>query len=222
MNPLRVLVVDDHPLMCDAISDAIRAEADLIVVGQAASGVQAVVQARALSPDVIVMDLFMPGMDGVQATAAICAVLPSARILMLTSGAEEAQVGAAVQAGVQGYLLKDADRAELLHAIRLVGRGGSYLPSRVAVKLLHHLQGQNGAVTATPPLSPREAAIYALLGEGATNRAIAQQLNISPPTVRVHIHHILRKLKLTDRTQAVTRAAAEAFLAARSDNQKPV
>lgn len=222
MNPLRVLVVDDHPLMCDAISDAIAAEADLIVVGQASSGAQAVVQAQALMPDVIVMDFFMPGMDGIQATASICAVHPSARILMLTSGAEEAQVGAAIHAGVQGYLLKDADRSELLHAIRLVGGGGSYLPSRVAVKLLHHLQGQHGVVAAAAPLSPREADIYRLLGEGASNRAIGERLDISAPTVRVHIHHILRKLSFTSREQAAQRAASAVPHAVKVDDHEPL
>ncbi len=217
MKQIRVLVVDDHPLMREALCAAIEAEADLAVAGEAGGGRAAVEQARALQPDVIVMDLLMPQMDGLEAIAAIRAEFPQARILALTSSTEESKVLAAVQAGTLGYLLKDAHRDELLQAIREVSRGNAYLPSQVALKLMHSVR--ESQPDASPPpdespghrsmerLTPRQREVLNLLGQGLSNREIAERLVVSEATVRSHIYSILGRLGLESRSQAVAYAA---------------
>jgi len=218
MKKIRVLVVDDHPLMREALCAAIAAAADMEVAGEATNGQDAVEQVRALHPDVTVMDLLMPGMDGVEAIAAIHTELPRACILALTSSTEEGKVLAAVQAGALGYLLKDAPREELLRAIREVGRGNEYLPSRVALKLMRSVR--RASALATVPsgemsddrpierLTARQKEVLGLLGLGLSNREIAERLVVSEVTVRSHIHSILGRLGLESRSQAVVYAAS--------------
>jgi len=218
MKKIRVLVVDDHPLMREALCAAIEAETDLAVAGEAAGGRAGVEQARVLQPDVIVMDLLMPDMDGLEAIAAICAEDPEAHILALTSSTEESKVLAAVQAGALGYLLKDARREDLLHAIREVGRGHAHLPSAVALKLMHSMRQQPPETPVTPDapvndslikrLTPRQRQVFDLLGQGLSDREIAEKLVLSEATVRSHIYHILGRLGLEKRSQAVAYAAA--------------
>ncbi|NOX64145.1 MAG: response regulator transcription factor, partial [Chloroflexi bacterium] len=216
MHELRVLIVDDHPLMRDALKTAVGSEPGLYVVGEATNGDEAVEQARALQPDVIIMDLLMPGMDGLEAIAAIHRDLPHIRILAITSSSEEDMVLKAVKAGASGYVLKDVGREDLLTAVREVGRGQGYLPPTVALKLIQSMQRSAqdapAARTATSrptsgsgaaKLTKRERQVLALLGQGLSNREIAAELVISEATVRSHIYHILGKLQLENRSQAV-------------------
>jgi len=214
MKKFRVLVVDDHPLMREALCAAIAAAADMEVVGEASNGQDAVEQVHALHPDVTVMDLLMPGMDGVEAIAAIHTEFPQACILALTSSTEEGKVLAAVQAGALGYLLKDAPREELLQAIREVGRGNEYLPSHVALKLMRSVRRSSALVTAPSGerpikrLTARQKEVLDLLGLGLSNREIAEKLVVSEVTVRSHIHGILGRLGLESRSQAAVYAAS--------------
>ena len=208
MNKIRILIVDDHPLMREALRAAIVAEDDLEVVGQAPGGAEAVPLARALQPDLTIMDLLMPGTDGLQAITAIHAEMPHARILAFTSSTEESKVLAAVQAGALGYILKDAQREELLAAIRQVSRGHAYLPSAVALKLIHSVQRRQ---TELPPasdvplerLTTRQIEVLELLTQGLSTQEVAAKLVLSEATVRSHIFHLLGALGLENRRQAV-------------------
>jgi DNA-binding NarL/FixJ family response regulator len=210
MSPIRVLVVDDHPMMREALCAALEAEPDLEVVGEATNGHQAVLRTLALKPDVIVMDLYLPGKDGVAAIAEIIARYPEARILVVTSSTEDEKVMAAVQAGAIGYLLKNAPRATFIHGVREVARGNSFMPPEVAAKLARQMcRRETGpAVPDDPvePLTPREKEVLSLLGEGMSNHAIALTLSLSESTVRVHVYNILGKLGLEDRNQAIVYA----------------
>ncbi|MFQ5813346.1 MAG: response regulator [Anaerolineae bacterium] len=219
MKQIRVLVVDDHPLMREALCAAIGAETDMEVAGEAGGGREAVEQARVLQPDVIVMDLLMPGMDGLEAIATIQAEFPQVRMLALTSSTEESKVLAAVQAGALGYLLKDAHREELLQAIRQVSQGNAYLPPQVALKLMHSVRESRPVASEAPGemaghrsmarLTPRQREVLDLLGQGLSNREIAERLVVSEATVRSHIYSILGKLGLESRGQAVAYAARQ-------------
>ncbi len=211
MDKIRVLVVDDHPLMREALAAAIEDEADMQVVAQAGNGEEAVLQEKRLHPDVIVMDIFMPVKDGLQAMAEINAANPKAHILALTSSTDENTIMAAVQAGACGYLLKDTQRGELLQAIRTVHQGQAYLPPQVAIKLVKQVRKEE-ARTAGPakpaePLTGREEEVLSLLGQGLSNREIAQALTVSEATVRAHVYHILGKLGLENRGQAILYAS---------------
>ncbi len=211
---LRVLVVDDHPLMREALCAAIEDELDMQVAGEAANGVEAVQKARALHPDVTVMDLFLPKESGLEAMAEIKAADPQARFLVLTSSAEEETVFAAIQAGALGYLLKDSKRLELLQAIREVGQGNSYLSPDVAVKLANGVRrrGKPSAPPLVEPLTDREHQVLKWVGQGASNREIAQRLSLTEGTVRTHVHNILGKLGLINRNQAILYAVSQGIV----------
>jgi DNA-binding NarL/FixJ family response regulator len=206
--PIRVLVVDDHPLMRQAICTAITIEADIEVVGEARNGAEAVTQALALRPDVIVMDLLMPVKDGVQAIAEIRAADPEARILALTSSLDPDRIVATLEAGAQGYLFKDTQRDELLRAIRDVSQGLAFLPPPVASKLIARMR-QPEATDGLAALTPREMEVLRLIGKGLSNREIAQSLVLSEATVRVHVHNILSKLGFEHRGQMIAFAIRE-------------
>jgi NarL family two-component system response regulator LiaR len=205
MEKIKVLIVDDHPLMREALHAAIEDEPDMEVVGEAGNGLEAVEQARLLKPDVIVMDLFMPGKDGLEAIAEIKGEDSDARILALTSSTDETKVVAAVQAGALGYLLKDARRDELLQGIREVSRGQAFLPPHLARKLMDGLRRGPPRPTDPSPdlLTDREQEVLKLIGQGASNREIAETLYLSEGTVRTHVHHILDKLHLKNRNQVI-------------------
>lgn len=214
MDKIRVLVVDDHPLMREALCAAIRAEADMEVAGEAGGGREAVEQAQSLQPDVIVMDLLMPRMDGLEAIAAIRDEIPKVLILALTSSTEESKVLAAVQAGALGYLSKDADREELIEAIREVSRGNAYLPPQVALKLMHSVRRPQP--DPLPPgdrpierLTPRQEEVLDLLGQGFSNAEMAETLSVTEATVRSHIYNILGRLGLESRDQAIAYASRQ-------------
>ncbi len=211
---LRVLVVDDHPLMREALRMAIEDEPDMQIVGEAANGVEAVQQALALHPDVTVMDLFLPKKSGLEAIAEIGAANPHARILVLTSSVDENMVHAAIQAGVLGYLLKDTKRVELLRAIREVGQDNAYLSPDVAVKLANGVRRRSkpSAPPLVEPLTEREQEVLKWVGQGESNREIARKLSLTEGTVRTHVHNILGKLGLTNRNQAILFAVREGLL----------
>jgi DNA-binding NarL/FixJ family response regulator len=204
--PIRVLVVDDHPLMRDALAAALQGEPDLVVAGLAGNGQQALTSYLALQPDVVIMDLMMPVRDGVAATADILAHDPAARILVLTSAVGDERVVQALAAGAQGYLLKDAERDQILEGVRRVARGELFLPPESAGKLVRALQqGGNAAVALPSPLlSPRQLDVLSLAAGGLSDAQIAGRLILSESTVRVHFHHIIEKLGVTDRAAAIT------------------
>jgi DNA-binding NarL/FixJ family response regulator len=194
-----VLLVDDHPLLGVGITTLLRAAGDLDVVGQALDGAQAVEMARELRPDVVLMDLSMPTMDGVEATRRIRDTVPETRILVLTSFSDTARVRGAMQAGAIGYLLKDCAPSVLLDAIRAAARGHSPLDPRVAGNLLPTgAAGQSQG----PQLSPREREILSLVAEGMVNKQIARRLGIAEHTVKIHLGNVFRRIGVNDRTSA--------------------
>ena len=199
---IRLMIVDDHPVVRDGLTGIFSGEEGFEVVAAAADGSEGVRRARVLKPDVILMDLRMPGLDGVGAIAALERAGVTSRVLVLTTFDTDADVLSAIEAGATGYLLKDAPRAELLRAVRAAARGESVLSPAVASRVL--------ASVRTPqedPLSERELEVLALVARGATNREAAKQLFISEATVKTHLLHIYAKLGVGDRAAAV----AEAF-----------
>ena len=191
-----VLLVDDHPLLGVGITNLLNAAGDLVVVGQALDGNQALEMAHRLRPDVVLMDLSMPTMDGVVATRLIRDSLPDTRILVLTSFSDTTRVRNAMRAGAIGYLLKDCDPSVLVEAIRAAARGHSPLDPRVAGNLLPTGRSQD------PQLSPREREILALVAEGMPNKQIARRLGIAEHTVKIHLGNVFRRIGVGDRTSA--------------------
>jgi two-component system, NarL family, response regulator LiaR len=210
MDKIKILVVDDHPMLREALLTAINEETDMTVVGEATNGIEAIDFARELQPDVILMDLLMPGMDGLEAVDKISTINPQAKILVVTSLEDEDKILAAIQAGALGYFPKSAKRAYLLEAIRKVADGIPYLPSGIAVKLFKNLRemkpSRNFASASSEvdePLTSRQEEILALLGEGRSDHEISSILNIEEATVRSHVHRILQRLGVENRLQAV-------------------
>jgi NarL family two-component system response regulator LiaR len=207
---IRVLIADDYPLVRDSLRALIETEPGMDVVGEAADGVEAALKARSLQPDVILLDLVMPRQDGIAAIGEIKRENPEARILVLTSFAEDDKVFPAIKTGAQGYLLKDSSPQELLEAIRDVYRGQSSLHPTIARKLIGELQQPAESLPPTKePLSEREMEVLRLIAQGLTNPEIAEKLVISERTVRTHVSHILEKLHLANRTQAALYAHRE-------------
>jgi DNA-binding NarL/FixJ family response regulator len=213
MLPVRVLVVDDQRLMRDGIASLLSIQEGIEVVGDAANGQEAVAQALALKPDVILMDVRMPVMDGVTATAQVRQALPTCQVIMLTTFDDEESIVKALAAGASGYLLKDIPVQDLAQAIHLVERGIYQLEPSIVNKLMGALIAP-GRLATTPPktdpqpdlttvdLSEREIEVLRLVARGATNREIATRLVISEGTVKNHVSNILSRLGLRDRTQA--------------------
>jgi DNA-binding NarL/FixJ family response regulator len=203
---LTVLVVEDHPMMSEALCTTVACEPDLEVIGHASNGQQAVEMALRLLPDVLVMDLNLPVKDGITAISEIMRAEPGMRILAITSSTEESRVLAAVEAGVLGYLLKDAARDEFLRTLREVAHGRTCLPPAVAAKLARgvRLSTQGPAVDViADTLTSREQEVLGLVGTGLSNRKIAAQLCLSEVTVRVHVRNILQKLGFEERGEAI-------------------
>ena len=209
MSGLRVLVVDDHPIFRDGLRTALTGD-DIEVVGEAGAGTEAVELAAALRPDVVLMDLQMPGGSGIDATRAIAGAQPGVAILVLTMTADAEAVFGAIRAGARGYLLKGADRAELLRAIRAVAEGEAIFGAEIAARLLGAFAA-GGPAPPLPALTDREREVLALVTEGCTNTAIARRLVVSPKTVRNHVSNILTKLQVANREEAA-QVAREAGL----------
>lgn len=193
----RVMLVDDHPLVRAGLAALIGAAADLEVVAEATGGESAAAVAAASRPDVTLMDLSMPVVDGVEATRQVLAACPATRVVVLTSFHETARVGEALRAGAVGYLLKDSDPADLLSAIRSAARGHAPLDPRVATALLPTTE-----VPLSEQLSARERQVLVLLTKGLSNRQIGRDLGIAERTVKVHVGSLFRRLGVADRTSA--------------------
>lgn len=202
-----VLLVDDHPVVREGLRGMINAEADLSVVGEAGTGAEAVAMAETLRPDVILMDLRMPDVDGVTATERILATLPNTRVLVVTTYESDADILRAVEAGAAGYLLKDASRTELAEAVRDAARGKTVLAPSVADRLVRWVRQP-----ASPALSAREVDVLALVAKGKTNADIGRALHISEATVKTHLLRAFNKLGVSDRTAAVTTAMSLGLL----------
>ncbi|MEY9895314.1 DNA-binding NarL/FixJ family response regulator [Catenulispora sp. MAP5-51] len=204
---LRVLIVDDHPVVRAGLTGMLAAEPDLDVVAEAADGAEAVRLALELAPDVVLMDLRMAGVDGVEATARLAAAAPAVKVLILTTYDTDADIVRAVEAGATGYLLKDTPRADLAEAVRLAARGETVLAPAVAAKLVNHMR-----TPAAQPLTPREREVLALVARGLANAEIGRELFISEATVKTHLVRVFGKLGVDDRTAAVTKAMAQGLL----------
>jgi DNA-binding NarL/FixJ family response regulator len=201
--PVKLLIVDDHPVVRDGLSAMFARDPEFEVLGEAADGAEAVRLALALAPDVILMDLRMPGMDGLTAITELGKRGSTARVLVLTTYDTDSHVLPAIEAGATGYLLKDAPRAELLRAVRAAARGEAVLSPSVATRLMSRFRAPSGA----GPLSQRELEVLELVAAGTTNREAAARLFISEATVKTHLLNIYAKLGVSDRAAAV----AEAF-----------
>ncbi len=202
-RPIRILIVDDHTVVRDGLNALLSAESGMKVVGQAANGLDAVKLADETQPDVVLLDLVMPSMDGVQAAREIKKVYSAARILVLTSFAENHMVFSAIKAGASGYIMKDTSSDDLIQAIRDTYLGKAALGPDIARRLMEELQ-ENGTVDNRPnDLTEREVEILQHMALGRTNQEIADELYLSERTVRTHVTNILAKLGLSNRTQAV-------------------
>lgn len=208
-NVIRVLVADDHTIVRKGIRALLATEPDIEVVGEAENGREAVAEAESLRPDVILMDLVMPEMDGIEAIRRITAHQPEARILVLTSFAADDKVFPAIKAGALGYLLKDSGPEELVGAIHQVYRGEPSLHPTIARKLLQEVSHSSERPPTPDPLTEREVEVLRLVARGRSNRELADQLVISEATVRTHVSNILSKLHLASRTQAALYALRE-------------
>ncbi|MGA6163854.1 response regulator [Amycolatopsis magusensis] len=205
---IRLLLVDDHPIVRDGLRGAFVGETDLEIAGEAADGAEALVLAGALAPDVVLMDLRMPRMDGVAAIRELREVAPESKVLVLTTFDSESDVLPAIEAGATGYLLKDAPTAELLRAVRAAAKGESVLSPAVAVKLL----GQMRQPAPKNTLTKREMEVLELVADGATNRMAAAKLFISEASIKTHLLHIYAKLEVRDRAAAVGEAYRRGLL----------
>jgi NarL family two-component system response regulator LiaR len=209
ISPIRVLVVDDHMVVRAGIRTLLAPEPDIEVVGEARDGTEAVSEALRLRPDVILMDLVMPQLDGIGAIERIMAGQPAARILVLTTFEADDKIFPAIRAGALGYTLKDFGPAELVRAIHRVHRGESSLHPAVARKVLQELAHPPQRPPTAEPLTEREAAVLRLIAHGRSNHQIADALGIGESTVSKHVSHILGKLHLASRTQAALYALRE-------------
>jgi DNA-binding NarL/FixJ family response regulator len=195
---IRVVLVDDHAVVRSGLAQLLSGTDDIEVVGQAAEGADAIEVVRRTRPDVVVMDLQMPGMDGVEATRRIVAEQVGGEVLVLTSYSDNARIVAALDAGAAGYLLKDADPEEVLDGVRAVSRGESPLHPRVARQIL----SARGAPPPEVQLTPREAEVLELVRDGLANKQIARRLGISERTVKAHLTSVFQRIGVADRTQA--------------------
>jgi DNA-binding NarL/FixJ family response regulator len=197
---IRVLVADDHPIVRSGIVALLQTADDVEVVGEASTGLEAVDLALELEPDVLLMDLRMPGIDGDEATARILGDRPATRVLILTTYESDDSILTAIEAGASGYLLKAAPQEEILAGVRAVARGEVALAPRIAALLVQRVK------TPAVALSPRETQVLRLVAAGKSNPAIAADLFVGEATVKTHLLHIFEKLNVSDRTRAVTRA----------------
>ena len=204
---IRLILVDDHPVVRHGLRGMLEAEPDLTVVGEASSGPEGVRLAAELRPDIVLMDLRMPGGDGVEATASIVATVPGVRVMVLTTYESDRDILRAIEAGAGGYLLKDASPTELAEGVRAAVRGETVLAPSVASTLVRQVRSP-----APPALSARETEVLRLVARGLTNADIGRELFIGEATVKTHLLRAFAKLDVADRTAAVTRAMSHGLL----------
>jgi two-component system, NarL family, response regulator LiaR len=214
-EPIRVLIVDDHAVVREGLRAFLETQNEIEVAGEAADGNEAVEVASRLAPDVILMDLVMPELDGVQAMRALRERVPDARVIVLTSFLDEDKLLPAIRAGAAGYLLKNADPKELARAVRAAHAGEALLDPVVAARLVETLAA-DGGVDPIDRLTPREREVLVLIGRGFPNKRIAQELGLAEKTVKTHVGHVLAKLGVTDRTQAAVLAVRAGLVGPRS------
>ncbi len=209
MNKIKILIVDDHPMMREALQTAFEGEDDLEMIGEAPDAIRALKMLETLKPDVIMMDMLLPEMSGLEAIGKIIESDPQAKILVLSSMEDEERVVSAIQAGALGYFPKTAPRTYLLEAIRKVADGVPYMPAGITLKLfqgLRRIKSSQPVNDAQIPLTLRQQEILSLLSEGHSDGEIAKLLHLEESTVRAHVHHILQRLGLKNRSQAVAYA----------------
>ena len=208
MDPIRVLIADDHPLFRDGLRTLLESVKDMQVTGEVATGEEALTEARVSQPDIILMDIKMPGMNGIEATRRVLQESPHIRILILTMFEDDESVFAAVRAGARGYLLKGAVQEETLRAIRAVASGEAIFGPAIAERLMQYFSRLQGSAMSSPSqffpqLTDREVEILSLIAQRKSNADIAAYLVLSPKTVRNHVSNILSKLQVADRTEAM-------------------
>ncbi len=212
MEPMRILIADDHLVVREGLSAMLSREPDIQVVGEAVNGVEAVNKAKKLQPDMVLMDLRMPELDGVEAMRQIRAENPDIKFIVLTTYDNDEYIFKGIEAGARAYLLKDAPREELFKAIRAVYRGESLIQPAVASKVLDRFAELSRQSPVPEELSGRELEVLRLMAEGAANKAIATSLSIGESTVKTHIQSIFQKLGVGDRTGAVTQAIKKGMI----------
>jgi NarL family two-component system response regulator LiaR len=212
-EPIRVLVVDDHAVVREGLRMFLELQDGIEVAGEAADGEEAIEAAERLRPDVVLMDLVMPALDGLAAMRALRERVPGARVIVLTSFADDDKLLPALRAGAAGYLLKNAEPQELARAVRAANAGEALLDPHVAARLVDALAGEKEPLDR---LTPREREVLQLIGRGFSNKRIAQELRLSEKTVKTHVGHVLAKLGVDDRTQAAVFAVRAGLIDQRS------
>lgn len=211
-RPVRILIADDHRFVREGIAAVLNREEDLEVVGQASDGSEAVSQAKSLRPDVILMDLQMPGVDGVEATRQILEQDPNALIVILTAFDTDEYIFRSIEAGARAYMLKDAAPEDVLKAIRALYGGTSVIEPKVADRIIDRFRELSRGQAQEGALSPRELEVLKLMAEGSTNKEIAQHLYIEESTVKTHVIHVFKKLGVKRRSSAVAEAAKRGII----------
>ncbi len=206
MEQIKILIADDHPVVREGLFAMLSRQPDFKVIGEAKDGVEVVEMARRLEPDVVLMDLRMPGIDGVEAMRQIRSTNPDIKFIILTTYSDDEYIFSGIEAGARAYLLKDAPREELFKAIRAVHKGESLIQPVVASRLIDRFAELSRKAPSGEQLTERELEILQLMAKGAANKEISAQLSISESTVKTHISNIFQKLGVNDRTEAVTEA----------------
>jgi two-component system, NarL family, response regulator LiaR len=206
VDGVTVLIADDHPVVRQGLRTFLDLQDDLAVIGEAATGAEAVAKAEELLPDIVLLDLVMPDLDGIEAARRIRDISPATKVIVLTSYAEDEKIFPAIKAGAAGYLLKDIEPEELASGIRRVHQGEALLHPKVAARLMREVTGEK---TEAELLTARELEVLGGLAKGLSNKAIAAELVVSEKTVKTHVSNILAKLHLADRTQAAVYALRE-------------
>jgi DNA-binding NarL/FixJ family response regulator len=205
-HPIRILIADDHPIVRDGLIAILSTQADFQVIGEAATGRETVARALELQPDVLLLDLEMPDMDGVHALESIRRQFQGVQAIVLTAFDTDERILSALKSGARGYLLKGAPRQEIFHAIRTVSQGGTLLQPLVTARLLNHLRSEVAPQPVVDPLTPREREVLLLVAQGQSNKQIAAGLGITERTVKFHVSRILSKLAAANRAEAVQKA----------------